>query len=146
PTRIGKGNRTSVLLGSPCAGAQQPLTTRPAAAPPPLLLKPAGRPLLSSTSPSALLASCGSWTWSSSLLLSKELFSSPLVERGSEMPHRARPMTGLLVFMGVNLVLVNTISPVYDFVCFHPYWERRRERRQRKREALQVKGSLETTN
>jgi len=46
-------------------------------------------------------------------------------ERGSEMPHRARPMTGLLVFMGINLVLVNTISPVYDFVCFHPYWERR---------------------
>ena len=46
-------------------------------------------------------------------------------ERGSEMPHRARPMTGLLVFMGVNLVLVSTISPVYDFVCFHPYWERR---------------------
>jgi hypothetical protein len=41
------------------------------------------------------------------------------------MPHRARPMTGLLVFMGVNLVLVSTISPVYDFVCFHPYWERR---------------------
>ncbi|TKW07684.1 hypothetical protein SEVIR_7G322900v4 [Setaria viridis] len=62
------------------------------------------------------------------------------------MPHRARPMTGLLVFMGVNLVLVNTISPVYDFVCFHPYWERRRERRQREREALQVKGSLETTS
>ncbi|KAF8723522.1 hypothetical protein HU200_021469 [Digitaria exilis] len=45
--------------------------------------------------------------------------------RGSEMPHRARPMTGLLLFMGVNLVLVNTISLVYDFVCFHPYWERR---------------------
>uniref|UniRef100_A0A0D9XNU0 Uncharacterized protein n=1 Tax=Leersia perrieri TaxID=77586 RepID=A0A0D9XNU0_9ORYZ len=41
------------------------------------------------------------------------------------MPHRARPMTGLLVFMGVNLVLINTISPVYDFVCFNPYWERR---------------------
>jgi hypothetical protein len=41
------------------------------------------------------------------------------------MPHRARPMTGLLVFMGVNLALFNTISPVYDFVCFHPYWERR---------------------
>jgi hypothetical protein len=34
-------------------------------------------------------------------------------------------MTGLLVFMGVNLALFNTISPVYDFVCFHPYWERR---------------------
>jgi hypothetical protein len=36
------------------------------------------------------------------------------------MPHRARPVTGLLVFMGVNLVLVSTISPVYDLVCFHP--------------------------
>ncbi|BAH95065.1 Os11g0136701 [Oryza sativa Japonica Group] len=41
------------------------------------------------------------------------------------MPHRARPMTGLLLFTGVNLVLLNTITPVYDFVCFHPYWERR---------------------
>ncbi|KAJ1274050.1 hypothetical protein BS78_05G033500 [Paspalum vaginatum] len=62
------------------------------------------------------------------------------------MPHRARPMTGLLVFMGVNLALFNTISPVYDFVCFLPYWERRREHRQREREALQAKGSLETTS
>ncbi|NP_001307689.1 uncharacterized protein LOC100304119 [Zea mays] len=62
------------------------------------------------------------------------------------MPHRARPMTGLLVFMGVNLALFNTISPVYDFVCFHPYWERRRERRRRELEALRAKGSLETTN
>jgi hypothetical protein len=34
-------------------------------------------------------------------------------------------MTGLLLFTGVNLVLLNTITPVYDFVCFHPYWERR---------------------
>jgi hypothetical protein len=34
-------------------------------------------------------------------------------------------MTGLLVFMGVNLILVSTISPVYNFICFHPYWERR---------------------
>ncbi|TVU27802.1 hypothetical protein EJB05_19303 [Eragrostis curvula] len=58
------------------------------------------------------------------------------------MPHRARPMTGMLVFLGINLVLVNTISPVYDFVCFHPYWERRRERRQKEREALQMRGSL----
>uniref|UniRef100_A0A0E0F2A3 FAE domain-containing protein n=1 Tax=Oryza meridionalis TaxID=40149 RepID=A0A0E0F2A3_9ORYZ len=41
------------------------------------------------------------------------------------MPHRARPMTGLLLFTGVNLLLLNTITPVYDFVCFHPYWERR---------------------
>ncbi|KAG2614758.1 hypothetical protein PVAP13_3NG006700 [Panicum virgatum] len=62
------------------------------------------------------------------------------------MPHRARPMTGLLVFMGVNLVLVNTISPVYDFVCFHPYWERRRERSRREREAAQLNGPLKTTN
>jgi hypothetical protein len=34
-------------------------------------------------------------------------------------------MTGLLVFMGVNLALFNTITPIYDFVCFLPYWERR---------------------
>ncbi|KQJ89540.1 uncharacterized protein LOC100841171 [Brachypodium distachyon] len=60
------------------------------------------------------------------------------------MPHRARPMTGLLAFMGVNLLLLNTITPVYDFVCFHPYWDRRRERRQREREELQVKSSLGT--
>nr|XP_045083405.1 uncharacterized protein LOC109775951 [Aegilops tauschii subsp. strangulata] len=60
------------------------------------------------------------------------------------MPHRARPMTGLLVFMGVNLVLLSTITPVYDFVCFHPGTAERRERRQREREALQGNGSLET--
>ncbi|KNA16692.1 hypothetical protein SOVF_086800 isoform A [Spinacia oleracea] len=41
------------------------------------------------------------------------------------MPHRARPMTGILLFFGLNAVLVSTISPVYDYVCFHPYWERR---------------------
>ncbi|KAL6640466.1 hypothetical protein ACP70R_021589 [Stipagrostis hirtigluma subsp. patula] len=41
------------------------------------------------------------------------------------MPHRTRPMAGLLVFMGVSLVLVTTISTVYDFVCFLPYWKRR---------------------
>ncbi|KAG7027425.1 hypothetical protein SDJN02_11438 [Cucurbita argyrosperma subsp. argyrosperma] len=41
------------------------------------------------------------------------------------MPHRTRPMTALLVFTGLNVVLVSTITPVYDFVCFHPYWERR---------------------
>ncbi|XP_025877969.1 uncharacterized isoform X1 [Oryza sativa Japonica Group] len=56
------------------------------------------------------------------------------------MPHHARPMTGLLLFTGVNLVLLNTITPVYDFVCFHPYWERRRERRQKERKALQANG------
>ncbi|XP_054779081.1 uncharacterized protein LOC129307766 [Prosopis cineraria] len=51
------------------------------------------------------------------------------------MPHRTRPMTALLVFTGLNVVLVSTITPVYDFVCFHPYWERRRERYRREREA-----------
>ncbi|RVW92203.1 hypothetical protein CK203_027203 [Vitis vinifera] len=34
-------------------------------------------------------------------------------------------MTALLVFTGLNVVLASTITPVYDFVCFLPYWERR---------------------
>ncbi|KAF6148703.1 hypothetical protein GIB67_013502 [Kingdonia uniflora] len=34
-------------------------------------------------------------------------------------------MTALLLFTGVNFILVQTITPVYDFVCFLPYWERR---------------------
>ncbi|KAL3632566.1 hypothetical protein CASFOL_025550 [Castilleja foliolosa] len=42
------------------------------------------------------------------------------------MPHKTRPMTALLLFTGVNTVLVSTIGPVYDFVCFLPYWERRK--------------------
>ncbi|XP_058079743.1 uncharacterized protein LOC131227930 [Magnolia sinica] len=58
----------------------------------------------------------------------------------NKMPHRTRPMTALLVFKGVNVVLVSTITPVYDFVCFHPYWERRRERRRQEREAAMAKG------
>ncbi|CAA2956233.1 uncharacterized protein LOC111987897 [Olea europaea subsp. europaea] len=41
------------------------------------------------------------------------------------MPHRTRPMAALLLFTGLNAVLVSTITPVYDFVCFLPYWERR---------------------
>lgn len=41
------------------------------------------------------------------------------------MPHRTRPMTALLLFTGLNVVLVSSITPVYDYVCFHPYWERR---------------------
>ncbi|MBA0787008.1 hypothetical protein Gotri_024879 [Gossypium trilobum] len=44
---------------------------------------------------------------------------------GQAMPHRTRPMTALLVFTGLNAVLVSTITPVYDFVCFLPFWERR---------------------
>ncbi|XP_019103799.2 uncharacterized protein LOC104889492 isoform X1 [Beta vulgaris subsp. vulgaris] len=43
------------------------------------------------------------------------------------MPHRTRPMTALLLFTGLNVVLVSSITPVYDYVCFHPYWERRIE-------------------
>ncbi|CAN7037484.1 hypothetical protein BRARA_B00302 [Brassica rapa] len=52
------------------------------------------------------------------------------------MPHRTRPLTGLLLFTGINAVLVQTITPVYDFVCFLPYWERRRERIRKEREAV----------
>ncbi|EXB54302.1 hypothetical protein L484_003441 [Morus notabilis] len=50
-------------------------------------------------------------------------------------------MTALLVFTGVNAVLVSTIGPVYDFVCFLPYWERRRERCHQEREAALAKDS-----
>ncbi|XLS62522.1 hypothetical protein HN51_016750 [Arachis hypogaea] len=41
------------------------------------------------------------------------------------MPHNTQPLTALLVFTGLNAVLCSTITPVYDFVCFLPYWERR---------------------
>ncbi|WOL09363.1 hypothetical protein Cni_G18116 [Canna indica] len=61
------------------------------------------------------------------------------------MPNRTRPMTSLLVFAGLNLVLVNTLSPVYDFVCFLPYWERRRERRRKEREAAALNKDSRTT-
>ncbi|XP_044506597.1 uncharacterized protein LOC123226159 [Mangifera indica] len=54
------------------------------------------------------------------------------------MPHRTRPMTALLVFTGLNAILFTTISPVYDFVCFLPYWERRRERHRQEREASRL--------
>ncbi|KAJ6967904.1 uncharacterized protein [Populus alba] len=57
------------------------------------------------------------------------------------MPHRTRPMTALLVFSGINVVLVSTITPVYDFVCFLPYWERRRERLRQERQAALTKDS-----
>ncbi|XP_052175896.1 uncharacterized protein LOC127790418 [Diospyros lotus] len=57
------------------------------------------------------------------------------------MPHRTRPMAGLLLFTGLNVVLVSTITPVYDFVCFLPYWERRRERCRQEREVALAKGS-----
>uniref|UniRef100_A0A2P2J2Z6 Uncharacterized protein MANES_01G136000 n=1 Tax=Rhizophora mucronata TaxID=61149 RepID=A0A2P2J2Z6_RHIMU len=50
-------------------------------------------------------------------------------------PHKIRPMAALLLFTGLNMVLVPTITPVYEFVCFLPYWERRRERRRQEREA-----------
>ncbi|XP_031389726.1 uncharacterized protein LOC116202340 isoform X1 [Punica granatum] len=62
------------------------------------------------------------------------------------MPHHTRPMAALLVFTGLNAVLVSTITPVYDFVCFLPYWERRREQRRQEHEGAvpKVSGS-ETT-
>ncbi|XP_071717783.1 uncharacterized protein [Rutidosis leptorrhynchoides] len=57
------------------------------------------------------------------------------------MPHKTRPMAALLLFTGINVVLVSTITPVYDFVCFHPYWEQRRERRRMDREAILTRNS-----
>ncbi|CAN6481248.1 unnamed protein product [Victoria cruziana] len=57
------------------------------------------------------------------------------------MPHRTRPLTALLVFLGVNVALVSTITPVYDFVCFHPYWERRRELRRKELDAAAEKNA-----
>ncbi|XP_048127834.1 uncharacterized protein LOC125312743 [Rhodamnia argentea] len=57
------------------------------------------------------------------------------------MPHKTRPMTALLLFTGVNAILVSTITPVYDFICFLPYWERRREHRRQEREAALAKNS-----
>lgn len=61
-----------------------------------------------------------------------------------DMPHRTRPMAALLLFTGLNVVLVTTITPVYDFVCFHPYWERRRERRRQEREAATANSAIST--
>ncbi|XP_024974017.1 uncharacterized protein LOC112512346 [Cynara cardunculus var. scolymus] len=57
------------------------------------------------------------------------------------MPHKTRPMAALLLFTGLNVVLVSTITPVYDFVCFLPYWERRRERLRVERETTPAKAS-----
>ncbi|KAK9726002.1 hypothetical protein RND81_05G183500 [Saponaria officinalis] len=58
------------------------------------------------------------------------------------MPHRTRPMTALLLFTGLNVVLMSTISPVYDYVCFHPYWESRREQCRLEHDASIRKGSM----
>ncbi|XP_057851657.1 uncharacterized protein LOC131061835 [Cryptomeria japonica] len=51
------------------------------------------------------------------------------------MPHRTRPLTAMITFLALNAALLPTLGPVYDFVCFLPYWERRRERRRQEREA-----------
>ena len=59
-------------------------------------------------------------------------------KKQGKMLHRTQPMIGLLVFTGINVVLASTIALVYDFVCFLPYWERRRERRHQEREAFLV--------
>ncbi|PSS15732.1 Guanine nucleotide-binding protein G(t) subunit alpha-3 like [Actinidia chinensis var. chinensis] len=60
------------------------------------------------------------------------------------MPHKFRPVTALLLFTGLNAILVSTITPVYDSVCFHPYWERRRERHRLEREAALARESEST--
>ncbi|KAL8489328.1 hypothetical protein ACS0TY_024806 [Phlomoides rotata] len=57
------------------------------------------------------------------------------------MPIMHRPMAAALIFIGMNALLIQTVEPVYDFVCFLPYWERRRERRRQEREAASAKGS-----
>lgn len=97
------------------------------------------------------------WRFSSSFEFSNQKFSEVPVAfhfRGKnflcivyvqkKMPHHTRPMAALLIFTGLNAVLVSTISPVYDFVCFHPYWERRRECRRQTHEAALAKGSGST--
>ncbi|CAN8256814.1 unnamed protein product [Cochlearia groenlandica] len=61
------------------------------------------------------------------------------------MPHRTRPLMGLLLFTGINFVLVQTITPVYDFVCFLPYWERRRERIRQEREVAASSLNIENS-
>ncbi|KAL5710714.1 hypothetical protein ACHQM5_021245 [Ranunculus cassubicifolius] len=46
-------------------------------------------------------------------------------------PHRTRPLTALMVFMGVNMFCFSTITPVYDY----------RERRRIEREAYSLENS-----
>ncbi|XP_057982230.1 uncharacterized protein LOC131167443 [Malania oleifera] len=58
-----------------------------------------------------------------------------------KMPHRTRPMTALLLFTGLNVILASTITPLYDFVSFLPYWERRREQRRQDHEVILAKQS-----
>ncbi|KAK4803210.1 hypothetical protein SAY86_001413 [Trapa natans] len=57
------------------------------------------------------------------------------------MPFNIKPTPALLLVTGLSAVLVSTIDPVYDFVCFLPYWERRRERRRQEREAAAARVS-----
>jgi len=59
------------------------------------------------------------------------------------MPHRTRPLTSILTFLALNAALLPTLGPVYDFVCFLPYWERRRERRRQEREATMQPGTIQ---
>ncbi|ESQ31520.1 hypothetical protein EUTSA_v10005241mg [Eutrema salsugineum] len=61
------------------------------------------------------------------------------------MPHRTRPLMGLLLFTGVNAILVQTITPVYDFVCFLPFWERRREEIRQERQAASFSNGTNST-
>uniref|UniRef100_A0A7N0VHH7 Uncharacterized protein n=1 Tax=Kalanchoe fedtschenkoi TaxID=63787 RepID=A0A7N0VHH7_KALFE len=51
------------------------------------------------------------------------------------MPIDSKPMASLLLFTGVNVLLCWSITPVYDFICFLPYWERKREQRRKEIDA-----------
>jgi len=59
------------------------------------------------------------------------------------MPYRTRPLTSILTFLVLNAALLPTLGPVYDFVCFLPYWERRREQRRQEREAAMRRGTIQ---
>ncbi|WJX17486.1 hypothetical protein P8452_07399 [Trifolium repens] len=58
----------------------------------------------------------------------------PVTGGDGESPAASASPRRFSVF-GKVWVLCATITPVYDFVCFHPYWERRRERHRQEREA-----------
>ncbi|GAQ83780.1 hypothetical protein KFL_001610210 [Klebsormidium nitens] len=50
------------------------------------------------------------------------------------MPWRRRPLLTAVALLSTNAFLVCTVEPVYNFVCNHPAWERRRVRRQAEKE------------
>ncbi|CAL9244762.1 unnamed protein product [Arabidopsis halleri] len=62
------------------------------------------------------------------------------------MPHRPRPLMALLVFTGANAVLVQTVSPVYDFVCFLFTRKDRENESDRSREASSFSNGTNSTH